>query len=449
MIKKISQRPPKGKYVLRESDTEVGKYTIVLQYCMNRKVAKTTFDNMTITEEQWNADKEIIVNHRDAARINYMLDTFRNDRDRNILDYFKKAQRIPIETLRYIVTFGHQPSEDADFIGICRSELQRQYDTDKIGFATYDNGQHYLNHLQRFMQEQKGINRIKVSELSLTLIDEYIQYQKQCNRKNQSINKTLTPIIKGIRKLFIDGLVAQSFYDEAKSRYLREEKRSLKAVNLNEEQDKYLTVEQYSKLIEYYNGCKGLRTKEYLEMFLFASATGLRASDIITLEWGHIDFEGKTLRKVLVKGHKEVCIPLSDEATNILKRWYKQDRKRRRKQFVFRLLPNRFDTDNQELLRKTLLSKDSSINRRLQHVGRELGFKRLTMHMARHSFATLALSEAPSPMTIKRISEILGHSSQYVTEARYIHRVADRNQMFNMLKLINDYDNNKLQREVS
>ena len=51
---------------------------------------------------------------------------------------------------------------------------------------------------------------------------------------------------------------------------------------------------------------------------------GMRVSDIVTLEWKHIDFETKTLTKLQIKTRRILRIPIVDEAIEILNRWKKK-----------------------------------------------------------------------------------------------------------------------------
>lgn len=52
-------------------------------------------------------------------------------------------------------------------------------------------------------------------------------------------------------------------------------------------------------------------------MFFFAfHACGLRVVDVMTLQWGHVNFEKKELRKIMIKTNKRHVIPLTEPALN-------------------------------------------------------------------------------------------------------------------------------------
>ena len=76
-------------------------------------------------------------------------------------------------------------------------------------------------------------------------------------------------------------------------------------VSLSEEEAEFdgksLSKEQMAALLEYCKTCTEPRGKEFLEMFFFAfHACGLRVVDVMTLQWKHIDFARKKLRKIMI-----------------------------------------------------------------------------------------------------------------------------------------------------
>ena len=152
-------------------------------------------------------------------------------------------------------------------------------------------------------------------------------------------------------------------------------------------------------------------------MWFFAYyACGLRISDIMTLEWEHIDWEEKVLRKKQFKTKKtpEIPAPLGASAMEILERWKGYGRNQR---FVFDLLAEDYDMTNQRRLFMDRNSKDKTFNKSL-NVARmtlRLPFP-LTMHVARHSFAVMCINKG---MDVFMLSKILGHSTIASTQRTY------------------------------
>ena len=103
-------------------------------------------------------------------------------------------------------------------------------------------------------------------------------------------------------------------------------------------------------LLEYYKTCTEPRRKEFLEMFFFAfHACGLRVVDVMTLQWKHINFARKELRKIMIKTNKRHVIPLTEPALHILQQWRE---KREGCRYVFNLVKETLDLDDAEALYK-------------------------------------------------------------------------------------------------
>ena len=177
----------------------------------------------------------------------------------------------------------------------------------------------------------------------------------------------------------------------------------------------YLTEKQVAEFVAMRETVKYPRTRDFMDMFLFAlNACGLRVSDIITLEWKSINFENRTLRKVLYKGDKLHQIPLNDDAIKILNRWYDRTSGHR---FVFGLLDDTFNLQDKEERKRMRLNKNRAIKTSLTTIGEKMGLPfNLGMHVARHTFAVWALNKG---VDIHKISQLMAHSSVSVTEQRY------------------------------
>ena len=139
----------------------------------------------------------------------------------------------------------------------------------------------------------------------------------------------------------------------------------------------------------------------------------MRISDIITLEWKSINFEKREIRKVIYKSDRILTIPLNDGAMSILKRWRERDLGR----FVFGLLSDDFDLSDEEELKRKRLNKNRAIQTSLKEIGNKIGLPfNLTMHVARHTFAVMALNRG---VDVHVISLLMGHTSVLVTEKVY------------------------------
>ena len=114
---------------------------------------------------------------------------------------------------------------------------------------------------------------------------------------------------------------------------------------------KNLSDEELKKLIKFYHNDREPRRKDFVEMFLFAfHACGLRVVDVMTLQWNHIDFNKKELRKIMIKTNKRHVIPLTEPAIEILQKW--REKRPSGCKYVFDLIKDELDLDDDEALYK-------------------------------------------------------------------------------------------------
>jgi integrase len=239
-------------------------------------------------------------------------------------------------------------------------------------------------------------------------VRDFLSWGLERGRKTDTVEKYLETISKICRQASDNGFLckasAQAITDIALEENLDDSlSRSIK----------YLTTEEIGKLVNIDRSIISNKQADVLEMFKFSYLScGPRISDIITLRWCDIDFEKKELCKIQVKTRGRNTIPLADEAFEILKQW-----RGRHNIFVFGLLPDDFDLKDEERLRTRRNSITSTINKRLENISKKAQLsKKVTFHMARHSWAVSALEQG---MAISMISSLLGHSSTMVTEKVY------------------------------
>lgn len=304
-----------------------------------------------------------------------------------------------------------------DFVDFAMERLKSKLSRNKIGQSRYENGKSSLNMFTEFLACGKlGTYKndgIYVSEITPDLLDKYIEWRKTVKKnQNETINHALTPILNACKDACDLGMISNAINAQI------QDMRIVIKPSIDEEEafdDRYLTKEQLALIVEQYNQCKEERRKDYLEMFFFAfHACGLRMIDVITLQWSNVNFERKELSKYLVKTKNRHTIPLTESAIMILNKWKE---KTGGNKFVFNLLDNDFDLDDEIELYRKRNNITRCLNQSIVVVGRMIGLSfPLTMHVARHTFAVFALNDG---LSMSMVSRLLGHSSTDVTEKVY------------------------------
>lgn len=136
-----------------------------------------------------------------------------------------------------------------------------------------------------------------------------------------------------------------------------------------------------------------------LQMYLFSCYCGLRFSDVIELEWSHIDFDQNLIVKIMKKTKNEVITPLFTYARAV----------------VLEL------SENKSLIgtNKNVFYgyKEPTVNRTLKKLTKLVGIeKEISYHSSRHTFATRLVQDNVDVYTISRY---LGHKDITMT-MRYL-----------------------------
>ncbi len=394
---RVKRLYPLGKYRLRvpKNPDPEKKYPLDIEYTWNRQAVRKTM-NIFVKISDWNQSMN---NGRggvrssygsEAKRINNVLLAKVERTDALLAEYSEKhPNTITIDVINNYLLDKPMTRQDTgkDFVDFVVERLDSEYSRNRIGRSRYQNGKSGMNIFQEFLRStNRGTYKtdsIYLGEISIELLDAYIAWRREVKlNSDHTINHSLTPILKACAYAAEIGFIEPAL--NARIQDMRISPKISLATDEAEFDGKSLSKEEVQKVVKYHNDCKEPRRKEFLEMFLFAfHACGLRLVDVMTLQWSHIDFTKKELRKVMVKTNKRHVIPLSDAAIKILKEWQK---KRPNTKYVFDLVKENLDIDDADALYKARNNATKCVNQSLTVVGEQLKLKfNLTMHVARHT----------------------------------------------------------------
>lgn len=412
---RIKAKYPTGKFILKNRKKDKDEVvTVYLRYIVNSEPVFIS-TGVRVSENDWDDKKQSVrTKNRNSARLNNQLNKFKDDIDALIMSY---EGRLTANIVRQMMKGEYAPvkkdPKKEDFIEYALARNQQRHEHD-IAYSTYANANYYIRQFADFIHNELQLENLYLSELTVDIFERYKSYCLRRNNGKETINKKLVPLFKAVEYAANNEIIPYRLYTNVSELYFELKDKTYKD-EVGDEDVHYLTDEQLQKLVDVYWKLKYPRTRDFLDMFFFAyHACGLRVSDVLTLEWKHINFQSRELIKNYVKGNVYNRIPLTDAAFAILNKWHKKTATQR---FVFGLLHKNFDTRNAENLRKTILSKNRTIRTSLQSVGEKIGLPfNLTMHVARHSFAVAALNRGVS---IHMISRLMAHASITTTEKVY------------------------------
>lgn len=312
-------------------------------------------------------------------------------------------------------------NKNTSFVDYCKKVNDLKYGKKEYGYSMWYNKQKIIEQFETFLIHWRKTPKFALKDLRADVFDEYVQYRFTVlkNTSKEAVNKTLVPLYVAIKQAVLYGIIDTKLAAPIVDNYLETHETEYKPDMEEEvvEHVRYLKPEQIEQLKDYQSKCKNPRSKEILDMWFFAFyACGLRLSDIMTLEWKHIDWEAKVIKKVQFKTKRlpDVLPVLGNSAMEILERWKGYGRNEK---FVFDLLPEDYDLTDQKRLFMDRNSKDKTFNTSLNVARMTLRFEfPLTMHVARHSFAVMAINKE---MSLFLLSKILGHATIASTQRTY------------------------------
>ena len=232
-------------------------------------------------------------------------------------------------------------------------------------------------------------------------IPAFISYLKGVGRGQRSINRTLSSIRGFYSFLMRENEVDSNPLD------------GFLGLKLWQRLPEVVSVEDVEKMVDTALSSKKNKYRNAALMELIFSS-GLRVSEVSSLELGDINFIGKFI-KVRGKGNKERVVPFGRRAELLVKKYIEGERSKCRgadkKSFLF--LNNR----GQRLSRQTIWKVVKQYLRLIGHKSQGKG-----PHILRHSFATALMAGGAD---LRVVQELLGHASISTTQI-YTHVEKDR-----------------------
>jgi integrase len=352
-------------------------------YQSSPRLRKYISTGISVEPPFWNSEKNIVSQkHPNAAHFNKII----RDAVKTIEDYaYSLNAQKKVLTDQLLTDFLNNQGESEDsFISFFAKEIDPA-----LKRGTRKEHEYTYNMLVEFKPE------IKFCELNYNLIQEFDRFMRfEKKLKQNTIHKHHAHINRFIRLAGLKELVnpAKNPYNNFKSKKEKSDRISLTNNELAEIEA--IDTVAYPELIA------------VKDMFIFSCYTGLRFSDITSLEKKHIidSPEGPCIVKKMEKVPRPVTLPLA-------------------------LL---FNGKPLEILNKYLSNGNNIVFPEVtnQHANRLLKViatiaktpMRLTFHIARHTFGTMLADLTQNPYLIM---DLMGHAD-IKTSMIYIHRSQER-----------------------
>lgn len=333
---------------------------------------------------QWDEKKRKVKStHGNSARLNsYLYNKFTEIQD-TVLQHETLSKSLSSQHLKEKV-FGKRPS---DFFSFADGIVEGYRKEGRIG--TGDKNKSVMNKLKRYKPS------LTFYDITPEFLTKYEQYLRQ---EYGNVTNTVGKDMKFIRKVFNDATKADIIGYEVNPfrRYQIKQERTHRD---------YLAGDELT-WIEECNIDQGTRLELSRDMFVFSCYTGgLRVSDMLQLKW--TNFDSTYLNIVIRKTGAQLSIKVPDKGLQIIGKYKKEGSIK--EDFIFPLLKPMVNMNDPVELDAAISGATTLINHNLKILAKRTKIKkRLSFHIARHSFAVMALRKG---ITIDKVSKLMAHAT--------------------------------------
>ncbi len=389
------------KAVLRKKRNPEGQYPIAVRITKDRK-SSYLGTGQYIEEKYWDEKNRCVrKSHPNANIINNFLLTKVAEANKKVLEAENNSDYQTVTTIKKNI----RQKKKVDFFVVADMHLKSLKDREK--HHQYDTELGRLKKFKNFLRK----NELSFNELNVPLLKKFETYLLHNKKRSPRTVVNYLILIRTIYNLAIsESLVDRGRYPFGKGKIQIRIPESQK-IGLNRKE--IMKLESSTDLTEAQQKAVDI----WLISFYFA---GIRVGDVLKLKWS--DFYDGRLRYRMNKNSKLVTLKTPDKAISIFKK-YRQNSSLNN-DLIFDYLTGTDLNDTQKVSIRTQ-TVTRNLNRHLKKVANKLGItKRMSMHIARHSFGNISGDKIP----IQMLQKLYRHSSVTTTinyQANFIHKDAD------------------------
>lgn len=376
--------------VLRKKGNAQNLYPITIRITKDRRTSYIS-TGQYIDQKFWDAqNKKVKKSHPNAARINRLVLKKLSEANDKLLDAEVNEDFISASEVSESV----KGKDKIDFFVLADLHLENLKNADKHSQHLTQKGR--IAKFKKFV----GKDRLHFKEITIFLLKNFEGYILNQEKRKPRTAVNYMILIRKIYNLAIsEGLAEHSNYPFGKGKI---------QIRIPESDKVGLSIEEV-KLLENANNLSVAQKNAvnvWLTSFYFA---GIRVSDVLQLRKS--DFKDGRLLYRMNKNQKVVSLKVPEKAKAILELY--NEPSLGNNNLIFPYLRGTNFKDAKELLIRTKTAT-RTLNRRLELVAKQLKIdKKLSMHIARHSFGNISGDKIP----IQMLQKLYRHSSITTTIA--------------------------------
>lgn len=380
-----------------------GKYPLAIRITKERK-SSYIYVGQIIDKKDWDETKQRVKkSHPNSGRINGLILHKLAEANEKLLETETQGKALSAKGIKKII----KPTFNEGFFGFSGVYLEDLQTSGK--YNRYGADKPRINHFRQFLKDED----INFPEITVHLLERFRAWLKGTRGVSERTIINHLIVIRTIYNLAVKaGKADLKHYPFGKGKVQIKLPESVKIGLSQEEVTKLETLELEAG--SYLNHARNI----WLFSFYFA---GMRLSDVLRLRWS--DFTELRLHYKMGKNQKQGSLKTPEKALLIIKQ-YETD-KIKTDDLVFPELKVLDNSAGDFEVQKKIAFADKRLNKALRKVAEMAGIeKKLTMHIARHTFGNLSGDKIP----VQMLQKLYRHSSITTTigyQANFIHKDAD------------------------
>ena len=390
------------KVTLRKKPNKEGKYPLAVRITKDRRTSYL-YTGQFIDLKHWDDTERIVrKSHPNAVRLNNLLLAKLSEANKKLLELQTTKDDISSEQIKKEIT---APLNKTTFKELSESYLQEIKANGKL--TRYASDKVRVDHVLRFAKN----NYLTFKEIDEAFLRRFMSYLKVSRKLSQrSVVNNLVVIRTLYNRAIKQGMVDRKHYPFGSDKI---------RIKFPETEKVGLTIKEIQEIdgLDNLNKQEGHARNVWLFSFYLA---GMRVSDVLQIKWS--DIYDDRLHYRMNKNDKLLSLKIPEKLLPILEH-YEVD-KASNTDFIFPEMKKANTESIQDVFAKTKTAT-KKFNNYLKSIAAKAKInKKITMHIARHSFGNIAGDKIP----IQMLQKLYRHSSITTTinyQANFMHRETD------------------------
>lgn len=391
-----------AKIVLRKKVNKEGLYPLAIRITKNRR-SNYHYIGHYIELKHWD-EKNIRVrnSHPNAYRLNNLLSSKLSEANKTLIDLQSERKDLSANQIKQEI---YSSTENTSFFEVAQDYLRELERNKKL--SRYSSDKARIGHVLKFAKS----NQLTFQEIDEPFLKKFKLYlsTKRSITERSIINNLV--VIRTIYNRAIKlGIVDRKLYPFGSDKI---------QIKFPETEKVGLTVEEVQKIESLKNLSESEMHSRNIWLFSFYFA-GIRVADVLKIRWSNV-YDNR-LHYRMNKNSKLLSLKIHEKVESILD--YYLDDKQHDNDFIFPELKTANFKNVKDVYLKTKTA-NKKFNKYLKRIAERAEItKKVTMHIARHSFGNISGDKIP----IQMLQKLYRHSSITTTimyQSNFIHNDTD------------------------